>query len=280
MTTTSTTEPTRLAVRNRRGVEADLTMPLPSALAVQVRERSEQHRKVADKLGALREQVVALARQLAEQERRDEERAAAAIASGRTPGRRQKAASLRTNLADAESEVASFENGLRKSAAGLLQAALPHVGAAVEQATAEHERALARAHDLLSATDAALADADRAAAERAWLADLAAGSPSIEPYREGTSGMATIARLRVALGQAVAEFDHRHAEAEAQRQRDEQWQREQDAERQRHEAQARRDDEARRVVIAGGVIESIGGKPVRRGAFGVEPVGDDEGGER
>jgi hypothetical protein len=272
----TTTEP-RLAIAKRRGVEAELTAPLPLALAKQVRERADQHRKVAATLKANREQVVAIARELAQRERQADEQAAKAVAEGRSPSRttKGKLASLRDQLAEAEHEVSVGENALRLSAAGLFKAALPHVGDAIAKAQAEHERALTRARDLASAMDTALGDADAAEDERLWLDDVAAGQP-VEPYRART-GRGDIARLRGALGGLLAEFDARRAEREAERERVEQYEREQLAEFDRHAERLGREDAAARVVTADGAIESMGGRRVRRGGFGYEAVDDDEG---
>jgi seryl-tRNA synthetase len=274
----TTTQP-KLLLMHRRGSEAELTAPLPSALAKQVRERADQHRKVAATLKANREQVVALARELAQRERQADEQAAKAVAEGRSPSRttKGKLASLRDQLAEAEHEVSVGENALRLSAAGLFTAALPHVGDAIAKAQAEHERALARAHDLAAAMDTALADADAAEDERLWLAEVAAGQP-VEPYRART-GRGDIARLRQALGGLLAEFDYHRAEREAERERVEAVEREGADERRRGEQQAAREAEAGRMVTADRTVESIGGKAVRRGAFGPVLVDDEEGGE-
>jgi hypothetical protein len=273
----STTPEPRLALANTRGSEFDLTAPLPSALAAQVAKRAEQHAQVVARLTAHREQVMELSRQLAEQERIDSEQATEAALVGESPPRRQKAASVRKKLSEAEGEARAFETAVRRSAQALLVAAVPHVGDALDAAQHEHEQALRRGRELLAATDQALADADRAAAETWWLADLAAGSPSIEPYREGVSGMVEISRLRGALQQAAAEFDHRHAEQEVERERQRAWEVEQQAEAERHAERMRREDEARRVVTEGGAIVAIGGRPVRKGGFG--PIPDDDEGE-
>ena len=201
----STTAP-RFARPTAARLRAELAAPLPSTLAELARSASgpTQHGQVAARLAELRGRRVELARQLAEQEAADERAAAEAAAAGRSPGRRQKAASIRKRLEEIEAELAGFEDGLAKSADSLLAAAVPHRRAGRREGDRGAAAAIARAQELLAAADAALAEAGSLAAERAWLARLDGGE-RIEPFRP-VSGDPSLGQLRAALRDAFADW--------------------------------------------------------------------------
>jgi hypothetical protein len=255
----STTTP-RFARTSPRGHEHGLDAPLPSTLAELTRERVEQHKRVATRLAELRARRVELARQLAEQEAADERAATEAALAGKTPGRRQKAASLRGKLEEAESEVASFENALARSADSLLTAAAPHVAEATEKAAAGKQAALGRARELLAALDAALEEAGNLTAERLWLGRLD-GRTRIEPYR-AVAADPGLGQLRRRLQDAYMEWQVRDEERRAEAERQRRWREEHEAEWARQKEQAEREDRERRVRYEGMRLTHRGGRPV------------------
>jgi hypothetical protein len=138
-----------------RGRELDLGYPLPPTLAglAEVRERAEQHRKVAARLAELKSRQVELSRDLAASEQADREDAAAAAAAGREPKRRQRTVRIRGLLEQVERDVQSFSDAATRSADALLELAAPQAGAAIAKAAEERERAIERARELLAALD-------------------------------------------------------------------------------------------------------------------------------
>lgn len=273
MSTTPTTP--RFQRTTQRDHRLDLAAPLPSTLAALVPDRSEQHEKVASKVGDLRGRRIELARQLAEQEAADQRAAADAAAAGRSPGRRQKAASIRKRLEETETKLAGFEEGVGKSADSLLAAAKPLAAQGVEKANERYEGALGRGKELLAAADAAFAEAETLKSERAWLLRLLDGRQRIEPFRPG-SGDPALRQLRAAVTAALADWQAEDERLRADFDRRRAVAAEQEAERLRHEERYRREDAARRVVTQGGVVVEQGGRPVRQTGFGLQPTDDEE----
>jgi hypothetical protein len=264
----------RFQRQTARGFEQQLTDPLPSTLAALVPDRAQQHGQVASKVAELRGRRVELARQLAEQEAADQQAAAEAAAAGRSPSRRQKAASIRKRLEETETELAGFEEGVAKSADGLLAAAAPFREQALEKATEAQTAAITRAAELLAAADAALDEAGSLVAERSWLARLD-GRTRIEPYRP-VGGDASLGQLRATLREAFADWQQQHDRRQAEVEQRRAVAAEEEAARVRHEERYRREDAAKRVTTAGGVVVEQGGRPVRQTGFGLQPVEDEE----
>jgi hypothetical protein len=271
----STNAPPRFRRTTARGHGEEFSNPLPGSLSAFVEDRTRQHGMVADRLAELRGRRIELARALAEQEAADERARADAVAAGRSPGRRQKAAAIRKRLAEVEDELHGFEDGIAKSADRLLEAAAPYREQAVAKAAEAQTAALARAQELLAATDAALAEAGELTAERNWLARLD-GRQRIEPFRPGVSGDASLGQLRATLRDAFADWQTQHDRRQADFDQRQAFEADQEAQRLRHEDQARREDAARRVVTADGAIVEQGGRRVRQTGFGPQPVDEEE----
>jgi hypothetical protein len=251
-----------------RGHEHGLDAPLPPSLTALVEERAAQHRRVAEKLDALRARRVELATELSRQEEADRQAANEAALAGKTPGRRQKAARIRGLLEEAEGEVASFEAAVQKSADALLAAAAPHVAEATEKAAVGKEEALARARELLRALDAALEEAAKLTAERLWLGRLDARK-RIEPFRP-VAGDPALGQLRRRLQDAFAEWQARDEKHRAEAERQRRWEEEHRPEWARQKEQAERDDRERRVRYEGMRLTHRGGRPVGPGQEEVE----------
>jgi hypothetical protein len=265
----------RFQRQTARGFEQQLTDPLPSTLAALVPDRAQQHGQVASKVAELRGRRVELARQLAEQEAADQRAAAEAAAAGRSPGRRQKAASIRKRLEETETELAGFEEGLAKSADGLLAAAARSREQAVKKAAEAQTAAIARAAELLAAADTALDEAGTLTSERAWLARLD-GRQRIEPFRPGVGGEPALGQLRAVLRDAFADWREQHDRRQVEAEQRQAYAAEQAAEAARHEERYRREDAAKRVTTAGGVIVEQGGRRVRQTGFGPQPIDEEE----
>jgi hypothetical protein len=257
----STTGP-RFTRTSPRGHEHGLEAPLPSTLATlpEVRERVEQHEKVAARLAELRARRVELARQFAEQEEADKQAATQAALEGRSPSRRQKAASIRKKLEEVEDELRGFENALARSADSLLAAAAPHVAEAAEKAATGREAAIARARELLGALDGALEEAANFTAERLWLGRLD-GRGRIEPFRP-VAGDPGLGLLRRRLQDAFAEWQARDEERRAEVQRQRRWREQHEPEWERQREQAEKQSAAARVRYEGMRLTHRGGRPV------------------
>jgi hypothetical protein len=257
----STTAP-RFTRTSPRGFQHELVSPLPSTLAgiAEIRERVEQHERVAARLAELRARRVELARQLAEQEAADKQAATQAALEGKTPAKRQKAARLRGLLEETESEVAGFENALARSADSLLTAAVPHVAEATENAVEGKEAAIGRARELLGALDAALEEAGNLTAERIWL-DRLDGRGRIEPFRPGGRDPG-LGQLRRRIHDAFAEWQAKEEQHRAEAERQRRWREEHEAEWARQKAAAERESAERRVRYEGLRLTHRGGRPV------------------
>jgi hypothetical protein len=260
----STTAP-RFAKKAPRGFAYEFNDPIAPSLAALLPERSEQHRRVARRLAELQARRVELARQLAEQEEADRQAAARAALERKSAGRRQKAASLRRKLEDADGEAEGFEAALARSADNLLEAAAPLAARAAEKANKAHAAALARARELLAALDTTLEEAANLTGEQLWIARLD-GPGRIEPFRP-IAADAGIGRLRRALADAFAEWQLKAEEHRAEAERVAAWEREHEAEWARKEEQARRDDAESRVIYEGMKLVSKGGRSVGPGGF-------------
>jgi hypothetical protein len=269
-----TTETTpRFARTTARGSALGLENPLPPTLAglPQVRERADEHARLAERLTAQRAAVVEVSRELVETDAADERARVAAVSKGR-PLPKAKAEAVRAKLEAAESERDAVEQAVVESADALLVVAVSHLSEAAELVRAAQERSLARVRDLLDAVDGALEDESRLVGEAFWL-DFVEGRPRVEPYRP--MGDKRINQLRLALRQAVEQFLARRAEAEAEREREAAWEAANREAWAQQEEKARRDYEAGKVVYEGQKLVSRGGRPVTpSGAF--QDAEDDE----
>jgi hypothetical protein len=261
----STTAAPRFKRTSPRGHELEVSDPLPSSLAALVEERAEQHKRVAARVSELRAKRVELAQQLAQQEQADQKAAAEAALTGKSPGRRQRAAKLRGQLEEAEHDLQGFGTALAHSADSLLSAALPFAGKAAEKATESREAALTRLRELLAAADAAAEDVARFSAQLAWLTDLD-GQHRVDPYRESLNDP-DIQRLRVGVSGALGEYELKRQEKEAEAARWRAYEEEEEAEYQRHAERIEAEAAAARVRYEGMRLTHRGGKPVGPSPF-------------
>jgi hypothetical protein len=265
----------RFRKESGRGFGLDLSAPLPSALSElpELRERVAQYARVVGRRRELEDHVAETTRHLDDVRRKDAEAIERALVAGKDAPKPRQGGSAEKRVEAAMDELRSFSATVPRSADLLLLSASEYVPVAAERATEEAGKALDALRDLLSAADRQLTQVARWESELVWLAALD-GEPYVDPFTVRESQ--DIRRLRVALTQALAEFDEKRAkrEAEAERFRAyEEANREQWAAR---EAHARKEADATRVVVEDGRIVEKGGKPVRRGAFGVEPIEDAE----
>jgi hypothetical protein len=262
----------RLARESVRGHGLDMANPLPATLAglADVRERAEQHVRLAVRLAALRSTRAEVGRALVEQEAADERAAAEAALKGKAPGRRQKAASLRKKLEEVEDELRGFEDALPRSADNLFAAARPYIDAAEEKATEERNRRLERAREHQAALDSELEAASLLTGELAWLR-AAAGRARVAPYRPADTDPG-IRRLRGAVAGAFAEFSVRTEERSAEAERQRRWEEEHREEWARQREQAERQSREQRVTFEGPRLTHRGGRPLG-------PAGDFQDGE-
>jgi hypothetical protein len=232
-----------------------------------VKERTAQHRKVSEKLDALRAKRVELARQLAESERIDRENAEQAALEGKAPARRQKTASLRGRLEDCDREISGFEDGVAKSADALLAAAGPHAVAASEKAAEAREAAIARMRELFAAADHAAEEVANLHAEIAWLRRLDGQHRRVEPFRPSAGIDPAIGQLRGTVRDALAEWEAKDAQRRAEAERQRRWNAEEAARAERGREQALREDAEARVRYEGMKLVERGGRPVGPGGF-------------
>jgi hypothetical protein len=257
-----------------RGRPVELSEPLPLTVVELVPAQAKRHRAVVENERKLRAQVVELHREVEAAERADQERVTEATIAGEPRPRARRGAGARKRLETVEAEATAFANSVGRSADLLLQRALPHFEAAAEKAEEAEAEALARVVDLLAAADRALADANRLRSEFLFLTEGIDRRGQIDPFRPLEDG--DIRRLRVALSGALHEFETKRAERQAERERLEAWERENRPGWEAAEAQARAQADRERVVVSEGRVVEKGGKAVRRGAFGFEPVEGEE----
>jgi hypothetical protein len=166
--------------------------PLPPVLAEAAADTDagRRHAGIAERWGACRTKIAALAESLQRAQREDTagERAAAE-AGKRRP--KPKAPAIADDLDDARRELDVLAGLLAEAADDLLAAAVPHLGAAVRDADGAREAALDEVGDLLAAAASALQRADAAASDGAWLGRLASEG-HVYPYGTGGYGRATV----------------------------------------------------------------------------------------
>jgi hypothetical protein len=269
----------RFARETSRGGELGLAEPLPPTVTAveEIADRVEQHRRVAARVSEQRRKIVEASRALEQAKIAHAEKVEEGALAGKSPPRAQGIASAEKRLETAEDELRGFVAVLPKAATNLLRSAWPYLGRARDLVAEEEERALERARELLSALDSALERLQMLADEGYWL-DTADGSRrTIEPFR-ARGGDKRVGQLRFALRQSFDEFMAKRAETNAELERIAAYEREHADEWRRQEEEARRRAEEERVVIEPGRgIVAKGGKPVKRGAFGVEPIEEQPG---
>jgi hypothetical protein len=246
----STTAAPRFARTTARGVELELGNPLPPTLAKlpEIRQRAAQHGRVAARATELRARRVELSRELAQQEEADQQAATQAHLEGRSPARRQKAASIRKKLEETEGEIGPSELAVQRSADSLLALTQPLAVRAVEKAAKDQQAALTRAQELLGALDAALEEAGNFRSEELWLHRLD-GAEQIEPYRP--SGDPGLWRLRSRLRDAWGEWQQRDEDQQAEVRRHRRYEAEEAARWEQERERAEREDRERRVRYEG-----------------------------
>jgi hypothetical protein len=276
-----TTTTLRFRRTTGRGHDLPLAAPLPPTLAAidDVVPFVEEHARIVARLDELQTRAVEARVHLTKVEEAELRKIEQTAREGKPPPKPREGGAAERSLEIAERELRAFtETVTPNSADRLLEQALPYLEQARGLIEEGRERSLTRATELLAAVDAELERFQSLADEAFWVEAVRIGATNgrpVEPFRD-SGGDRSVWQLRGALRAVFEDWSRKREEREAERRRLERWEDEQRETWERHAAQAATEQAAQRVVIdhSSAQIVEKGGKPVRRGAFGVEPVED------
>jgi hypothetical protein len=269
--------PPRFQRTSLRGNELSLREPLAPVVASlpELEERVAHHGKVVAELDKRQRDVIEARRYLEETKAKHVAAVEEAALEGKEPPKARQGGAAEKRVERAEEELRSFEGVLERSADRLLVFAFPLLPRAHERVLEERERRLARATELKSALDTELAGFQALADDERWIEAASNGGRAVDPF-SAAGGDPEIFRLRGTIAGAFDGFLARRDEREAEAERNRRWQEENRDEWERRAEAAAAAQAAQRVVVEDGVIVERGGKPVRKGAFGYEPVEEEE----
>jgi hypothetical protein len=281
----NTTSPTlRFARTTARGGALPLVDPLPPTLAAleDVVPFVEEHGRFVARLEELRAQLIEASVHLEKVKEEDVRKLEEAARAGK-PYRAREGGSTEKVVERAQENLRSFsETVVPNNADKLLTDAAPFVGQALERVEDEAERGLDRAGELVAALDSELERVQGLADEASWLEEVRSAARivslngvSVEPF-QSLGGDQRVWQLRGAIRGAFEGFLQWRADDAAERARQKAWEDENRPGWERRAQEAAAQQEAGRAVYEGMTLVERGGKPVRKGAFGYEPVEGDE----